>query len=823
MTTPLGKVFATAMGLTFCSLANGQTITLEQAMADPDWIGRAPQNPYWSDDGGSVYFTQKRAESQLKQLYQLDLDRGDLQPILPESYPSTDVASRTLSSNDRLKTYTREGDVYVKDLRSGHITQLTRTAAIESSAQFTADNSSVIFSREDTLFVRDLDSGLEYQAAELLSEKSPQQSLNDANPSYLESQQSRLFEIIKLQKEREIALRESRENSQRADADRALLPFYLGEKEEVLSSSLSPNERWMAVVIQSESERQAGRPGTMSNYVTATGYTENRELRARVGATHFANQRLILLDLQTHQQSEIDLTNLPGRNDQALLEQLGIQPDEDNDEEASINSNEADQDSDQRKIRLQGLSWSKNGERLLFHGISRDNKDHWLLGLNTNDLTLTDVEGSESSEPLSISNSPLTLIHHNHDPAWINSRYLNAHWLPNSKELVFQSEQDGYLHLYRWAEGHVTQLTKGEFEVYDPTISKDGKAIYFRGNVEHPTIYEIYRVAIANQELTQLTDLGGMNNFVLSPDENNLLITHSEALMPPELYLQRTKPKAIAKKLTSTVSEQFKAIDWTQPEFVEVRSSYSPASIHSRVYTPNEDSINRPAVIFIHGAGYLQNAHQGWSGYFREFMFHSFLVKQGYVVLDMDYRASQGYGREWRTGIYQRMGTPEIQDLANGIDWLVGRKNVDRARVCTYGGSYGGFLTLMALFKKPDLFACGAALRPVTDWASYNHNYTSNILNIPEIDPGSFERSSPIEFAEGLEAPLLIAHGMQDNNVFFQDSVRLVQRLIELKKENFEMAIYPIESHGFREPSSWLDEYRRIYKLLEESINQTIN
>ena len=212
-----------------------------------------------------------------------------------------------------------------------------------------------------------------------------------------------------------------------------------------------------------------------------------------------------------------------------------------------------------------------------------------------------------------------------------------------------------------------------------------------------------------------------------------------------------------------------------------------------------------------------------WSSYFREFMFHSFLVKQGYVVLDIDYRASQGYGREWRTGIYQRMGTPEVQDLANGIDWLVGRKNVDRARVCTYGGSYGGFLTLMALFKKPDLFACGAALRPVTDWASYNHNYTSNILNIPEIDPGSFERSSPIEFAEGLEAPLLIAHGMQDNNVFFQDSVRLVQRLIELKKENFEMAIYPIESHGFREPSSWLDEFRRIYKLLEGTINSTPN
>ena len=105
--------------------------------------------------------------------------------------------------------------------------------------------------------------------------------------------------------------------------------------------------------------------------------------------------------------------------------------------------------------------------------------------------------------------------------------------------------------------------------------------------------------------------------------------------------------------------------------------------------------------------------------------------------------------------------------------------------------------------------------RPVTDWAHYNHGYTSNILNVPELDPEAYENSSPIEFAEGLEKPLLICHGMQDDNVFYQDSVRLVQRLIELKKETREFATYPIEPHGFREPTSWLDEYRRILKLFE--------
>ena len=129
-------------------------------------------------------------------------------------------------------------------------------------------------------------------------------------------------------------------------------------------------------------------------------------------------------------------------------------------------------------------------------------------------------------------------------------------------------------------------------------------------------------------------------------------------------------------------------------------------------------------------------------------------------------------------------------------------------RIGVYGGSYGGFITLMAMFTTPDVFAAGAALRPVTDWAHYNHGYTSNILNVPQKDMEAYRRSSPIYFAEGLKGALLICHGMVDTNVHFQDSVRLVQRLIELRKENWTFAPYPVENHSFTEASSWADEYQ---------------
>ena len=201
-------------------------------------------------------------------------------------------------------------------------------------------------------------------------------------------------------------------------------------------------------------------------------------------------------------------------------------------------------------------------------------------------------------------------------------------------------------------------------------------------------------------------------------------------------------------------------------------------------------------------------------------MFNNMLMAKGYTVLDIDYRGSAGYGRDWRTGIYRHMGGKDLSDNIDGAKLLVSDYGVDPKRIGMYGGSYGGFITLFAMFNHPDVITAGAALRSVTDWAHYNHGYTSNILNTPLEDPKAYKRSSPIYFAEGLQGHLLIAHGMVDTNVHFQDVVRLAQRLIELGKDNWEMALYPVENHGFTTPSSWTDEYKRIFKLFEMNIGK---
>jgi len=283
------------------------------------------------------------------------------------------------------------------------------------------------------------------------------------------------------------------------------------------------------------------------------------------------------------------------------------------------------------------------------------------------------------------------------------------------------------------------------------------------------------------------------------------------------------RPGAAATQVTTTPTEEWRSFKWIEPQLVTYKTR-DGVNVYARLYTPEMAGARRdpsaPAVVFVHGAGYAQNAHKYWPSYYREYMFHALLASRGYVVLDPDYRASSGYGRDWRTAIYRHMGGKDLEDVVDGAKFLVEKHKVNAKRIGVYGGSYGGFITLMAMFTTPDVFAAGAALRPVTDWSHYNHGYTANILNQPQTDTDAYRKSSPIYFAEGLKGALLIAHGMVDTNVLFQDSVRLVQRLIELRKENWSVAPYPVENHGFEEATSWADEYKRILKLFDDNLKQ---
>jgi dipeptidyl aminopeptidase/acylaminoacyl peptidase len=424
---------------------------------------------------------------------------------------------------------------------------------------------------------------------------------------------------------------------------------------------------------------------------------------------------------------------------------------------------------------------------------------------------------------LDLSTGKLKVLHREHDDAWVGGPLgggfsNNVFGFISENRLWFGSEETGYSHIYshELPAGERKALTAGDFEIQSAVLSRDRQFFYLVTNEIHPGEKHIYRMSVNGGKREQLTNLTGAHELYLSPDEKWIAFRYSYMNKPWELFVAENKPKGKTTKVTNSTTKEFASYNWREPQLVTF-DARDGKTVHARVFRPEHS--NGAGVVFVHGAGYLQNAHKWWSQYFREYMFHNLLTDKGYTVMDIDYRASAGYGRDWRTEIYRHMGGKDLEDNLDGAAYMVEQYDIDAKRIGVYGGSYGGFITLMAMFTAPDVFAAGAALRPVTDWAHYNHRYTGSILNFPYLDSVSYAKSSPIYFAEGLKGALLMCHGMVDTNVHFQDAVRLSQRLIELGKENWELAVYPVENHGFVEPSSWTDEYKRILKLFEDNLH----
>jgi dipeptidyl aminopeptidase/acylaminoacyl peptidase len=396
--------------------------------------------------------------------------------------------------------------------------------------------------------------------------------------------------------------------------------------------------------------------------------------------------------------------------------------------------------------------------------------------------------------------------------------------------VYFLSERTGYSHLYAapFQGGDARALTSGAWEALNVRQSRDKSEFYITANQgpqaggggQPPGPFEnhLYAMDAEGGSLTRLTQAPGKHTTTLSPDERWISDIYSYTNKPPELYVQANTPQAPSKQLTTSPAPEFSQYPWQDVPIVAF-TARDGVRVPAHLFKPANFARGGPAVVFIHGSGYLQNVDRWWSSsYYHEYMFNHILMERGFLVIDVDYRGSAGYGRNWRTAVYEHMGGKDLDDVVDAAKYVVSTYGVDPKKIGLYGGSYGGFLTLMGMFTQPDVFAAGAALRPVSDWAYYNHGYTSEILNVPQSDPEAYKKSSPIYFAQGLKGALLICHGMVDTNVEFQDTVRLVQKLVELRKENWQVAVYPVENHTFVEPSSWADEYKRILKLFEQNL-----
>ena len=770
-----------ALLLTAAPLAAQTPITLDQAMAHPDWIGTPVENAWWSGDSQQVLFRQKLNDSPVRGVYAYDRRTGNTVRVEGSAWSAMDEAAQDIDKSRQRLLFIRQGDVFLRNLANTSLTQITKSPETEADARFSADGSRVFFRRGNDWYAWQ-NSGLVEPVLLLKADADPGKS---AEPSAATAHELRLIATLARQKAEREALKADAEARKAADTSTAIVATYLGKTVDISSSSLSPDGRY-ALVITTEKGANEGQTGKMPKYVTESGFEEFEETRTRVGRNMPLPQKLWLVDVRTQTVRALDFSVLPGITADPLSDLRKAQKLE------PLSGN--------RAVRMEyGSRWSADGSQVAIMIRSIDNKDRWLAGVD-------------------FAKAQLTVRHRLTDPGWINWNFNEFGFLPDNR-FWYLSEQTGYSHLYVAEGKKALALSAGRFEASNVQWNAAGTQAYFLCNRQWPGDYEVCRVNADGSDLREITALDGVEDFSLSPDSQHLAVRYSGSYLPIQLALVDAADGK-TRIVTDTRTDAFKARQWIQPKYVQVPSKHGAGVIWAKLYTPENFTPGKkyPIAMFVHGAGYLQNVSARYPNYFREQMFHNLLVQQGYVVLDMDYRASEGYGRDWRTAIYRQMGHPELEDYLDGVDYMVQNYQGDKANVGIYGGSYGGFMSFMALFRAPEVFKAGAALRPVTDWTTYNHEYTANILNTPDVDPEAYKKSSPIEYVENLKGALLISHGMMDDNVFYQDSVRLSQRLIEMKKGNWTMASYPLERHGYVQPESWYDQYRRIYELFEANL-----
>ncbi|WP_166923873.1 S9 family peptidase [Flavobacterium poyangense] len=776
------NIFILAL-LIFSIKGSSQNLKLEEIMKGDSFIGNQPTNGRWSLDGKKVYFEWNPKNELGTSTY--SWQKGAANPVLVE--PKEAVFSKfdfKRKPTSDIAYYTDKGGLYSYNISSKAIKKIYQQNTPIFNLDLGSQAGVVFFEQNENIFKYNSKDGTLLQITNF--SKGTKKEKTTEKDSFLKSQQKELFQFIN---DKEAKKQWNLAKSKAVKSDFAKEYFY--GKDNLVGLKANPNGNYATFSLVENVEVKAEK---MEVFITDDGYNQSPDTKEKVSTANFVKTRFGIYSVAKDSVYFVNFSKLSHIQDVPKYYELY--------------DNLKNKEKEDKLIAVQAPVYNEDGSFAIAEIRSQDNKDRWIVSLNLENGTFTEID-------------------HQHDEAWIAGPGIpfyvfmsgNLGFLADNETVYFQSEVTGYSHLYSYNLKTNTkkQLTKGNWEVRDLILSKDKKAFYLTTNTTHPGNRNFYKLNVADGILQPILTKDGAHEVVVSPDETTLLVRYSYKNKPWDFYIAENKKNSTLQQISSSTSEEFKKYQWREPEVITFKAQ-DGTPVYARLYTPKTENTNKAAIIFVHGAGYLQNAHNYWSNYYREYMFHNLLTDLGYTILDIDYRGSDGYGRDFRTGIYRFMGGKDLSDHLDGKKYLVDNLGIDANRVGIYGGSYGGFITLMGMLTTPGEFASGAALRSVTDWAHYNHGYTGNILNFPETDPEAFKKSSPIYFAENLKGNLLMLHGMVDDNVEYKDIVRLSQRFIELEKKNWTLASFPVEAHSFKETYSWIDEYSRILNLFNTTL-----
>ncbi|WP_340264932.1 alpha/beta fold hydrolase [Sphingobium mellinum] len=446
-------------------------------------------------------------------------------------------------------------------------------------------------------------------------------------------------------------------------------------------------------------------------------------------------------------------------------------------------------------IYLARVDWSKDGRTLYVQRQSRDQKR----------LDLLAVDPTSGKSNIVLTERART---------WIN---LSNNFRPlRDGTFLWWSERTGHGHLYHVRDGRWTPLTSGDWDVRDIVgVNEQQGLVYFTGNRETPLEQQLYAAPLTGRgALRQLTSSGWWNDAVSDGPVSRFIISRSNAGQPKQVYL---------------ADKDGKRLQWISENAVGGDHPYAPylarhaasrfgtikavdgSTLYTRIMTPPLEPGKRYPVFMLHygGPGAGRVATNQWVS-----PIYQYLVDRGWIVFAVDNRGTPDRGKAFEDQIYRAMGTVEVEDQLKAVEWLKTQPYVDPKRIATYGWSYGGYMSLKLLEKAPGVFAAAIAGAPVTRWELYDTHYTERYLGRPQDRPSAYPSSGALEQAVGIKDPLLLIHGMSDDNVVFDNSTSLMARMQEAAVP-FEMMIYPGQTHRVGGPGISVHLWRTIEDFLD--------
>jgi dipeptidyl-peptidase-4 len=381
-------------------------------------------------------------------------------------------------------------------------------------------------------------------------------------------------------------------------------------------------------------------------------------------------------------------------------------------------------------------------------------------------------------------------------PTWINVRD-DLVFVGNDR-FVWSSERDGWRHLYLYAvDGSlIRRLTRGAWQVEKVYgLDGDGSHVVYQSNQADHRERHLYSVALVGGEPRQLVSSSGTHSAFLAPDGRHFVGRFSNVTTPDRLDLYTVGGDRLA-TIDDGDIPALKGLETYPPEYGTIESADGD-TLHTMMFKPPgfDSSEKYPVLVYVYGGPGAQLVVNRWGS--TRFLFMQYLARKGLIIFSVDNRGSWGRGHAFEAHIHRRLGEIELRDQVAGVEFLKRQPWVDPERIGVYGGSYGGYMTLVAMNRAPEHFKVGIAYAPVTDWRLYDTIYTERYMDTPQDNPEGYRDSAPLNHAEGLGGRLLICHGTMDNNVHFQQSIQMADRYVKAGKL-IEMMVYPRTRHGIR-------------------------